>query len=230
MKGIAIASLMIVGILVFAGTALGVTYSKYDEATTEVILEDGIRCTIDGKDVNNGDEITSGLKGGYLNVHVESEAPIVFGYSGFWYSDDRTVIMNGDSGTEVTSYDFRIPFNHGEYNGGLTIRNTGSDAYGYPIHMVLHFDESKIKVWAGWANDYRHDGDTIGILGDVAVDLSHVDGNSHTFNWDGYWGNDLGDHKDLQGTETAKIAELIISGFQCNYGPCTGEITFTVTD
>lgn len=230
MRGIVLASLMIVGVLVLAGTAIGVTYAKYDEATTEIILEDGINCTIEGKQVSNGDRVTSGLKDGYLNIHAESETPMVIGYSGVWYSDDRTEIQNGDSNNEVTSYDFRIPFNHGKYNGKLLIRNMASDAYGYPITMVLHFDESKITVWYGMANSYAHDGQTVHILGDVAFDVHHVDKNNHTFSWNGYWGNDLGDHKDLQGTETTNALELIISGFQCNFGPCSGEITFTVTD
>ena len=230
MKGIVLASLMVVGILVFAGAALGVTYVKYDEATTNIILEDGIRCTIDGKDISNGETVTSNLKGGYLNVHVESDTPIVFGYSGVWYSDDVSETKDGDSADEVTSYDFKIPFSHGKYNGTLLIKNMASEAYGCPISMVLHFDESKIMVWFSMANSYRHDGETVTALGNCVFDVKHVDGTVHTFTWDGSWGNDYGDHGVLQGTQSATEIEVYISSFQSLNAPSHGEITFTLAD
>ena len=230
MKGIVLASLMVVGILVFAGLALGVAYAKYDEATTTIILEDGIRCNIDGKDIGNGEKITTELTGGYLNVHVEYDTPIVFGYSGAWYSDDRTETQDGDSSTEVTSYDIKISFSHGKYNGTLLVRNMASDEYGCPISMVLHFDESKIKVWFSMANSYRHDGDAITVLGDCVFDISHVDGQVHTFTWDGSWGNDWGDHEVLQGTKSAGTVKIRISSIQRPSAPSSGEIPFALAD
>ena len=230
MKGIVLASLMVVGILVFAGAALGVTYVKYDEATTNIILEDGIKCTIDGKDISNGETVTSNLKGGYLNVHVESDTPIVFGYSGVWYSDDVSETKDGDSAGEVTSYDFKIPFSHGKYNGTLLVRNMASDEYGCPISMVLHFDESKIMVWFSMANSYRHDGETVTALGNCVFDVKHVDGTVHTFTWDGSWGNDWGDHEVLQGTKSAGTVKIRISSIQSPSAPSSGEITFALAD
>lgn len=230
MKGIVLTTLMIAGILLFAGTALAVTYTKNDVATTEITLEAGIRCSIDGKDISSGDTITTNLKGGYLNIHVESDTPMVFGYFGEWTSDGTVEIKSGDSSAEVTSYNLQIPFGHGKYDGSLVIRNNGSDAYGYPISMVMHFDESKINVWFSMANSYRHDGEKVTALGNCVFDISHVDGTPHTFKWDGSWGNDVGDHGVLQGTENARIVEISISSFQSLNGPSSGEITFELAD
>ena len=230
MRGIVLASLMIVGILVFAGTALGVTYYKYDEATTTIILGDGLTCTIDGKEVKNGDTITSELRGGYLNAHVESNTPVVIGYVGLWASDGDTEKREGDSSVEVTSYDIKIPFNHGSYNGKLQIWDLADDASGNLITLVLHFDESKMTVWFSFANDYRHDGETIHVLGYDVFELRHVDKKSHTFSWDGTWSNDLGQSASLKGSQYADDIVLYIDSFHEPYGPSTGDITFTVED
>ena len=221
---------MVVGILFLAGTALGVTYAKYDEATTEIILEDGITCTINGKEVSNGEKVTSEMKGGYLNVHAESETPIVFGYSGVWYSDDRADVQNGKSTDEVTSYDFKIPFNHGKYNGRMVIKNDASDSYGYVITMVLHFDESKMTLWFSFYDDFRHDGDTVHILGDDVFEVRHVDKQTHDFSWDGYYRDDWGNYKALQGAETTDDVLVRIASYDNYNAPASGEITFTVAN
>ncbi len=230
MRGIVLTTLMIIGILVFAGTAIGVSYAKYDEATTTVTIEDGLKCTINGKAVSNGDVITTKLDGGYLKVCVESEFPAVIGCFGVWYTDGKTVTENKDSTDEVTCYEFKIPFNHGDYNGSLLVRNMGSDAYGCPISMVLHFDESKVRVWFSLANSYRHDGETVWVLGECEFDVLAVDGQTHTFSWDGSWGNDVGDHGVLKGTKTTSEVALRISSYQSLNAPSEGEITFTYTD
>ena len=135
---------MVVGILLFAGTAIGLSYAKYDEATTTIIVEDGLKCCVDGKEITGKSTITTNLKGGYLKVCVESEKPAVIGYYGVWYNDVDKQTREGQSSEEVTSYSIDIPFNHGKYDGSLVIRNMGSEAYGAPIHMKIHFDESKI--------------------------------------------------------------------------------------
>ena len=230
MRGIVLASLMIVGILVFAGTALGVTYYKYDEATTTIILGDGLTCTIDGKEVKNGDTITSELRGGYLNAHVESNTPVVIGYVGLWASDGDTEKREGDSSVEVTSYDIKIPFNHGSYNGKLQIWDLADDASGNLITLVLHFDESKMTLWFSFYDDFRHDGDTVHILGDDVFEVRHVDKQTHDFSWDGYYRDDWGNYKALQGAETTDDVLVRIASYDNYNAPASGEITFTVAN
>ena len=228
MRGIILASLMVVGILVFAGTAIGVTYAKYDEATTTVTIDDSLKCTINGKDVSNGETITTKLDGGYLKVHVESETPVVIGCSGVWYSDDKTVTEFEETDKEVTSYDFKIPFNHGKFNGKLMIGNKASDGYCCPIQLVLHFDESKIMIWFSFDDDFRHDGETVTVLGYDVFGIKHVDGQSHTFSWNGSWGNDKGDYGSISGTDTSTEVAVRINNFRNMNAVSTGDVTFTL--
>lgn len=230
MKGIIMASLMVVGILVFAGTAIGVTYAKYDEATTQVTVGDGLRCTINGKAVSDGETVTTKLDGGYLKVHVESDTPVLIGCSGVWYSDKNTATEHEETDKEVTSHDFKIPFRHGKYNGKLMISDTASADYCCPIQLVLHFDESKIMIWFSFANDFRHDGDTVTVLGYDVFGIKHVDGQSHTFSWNGSWGNDKGDYGSISGTDTGTEVSVNINNFRNMNAVSTGDVTFTLVE
>ena len=96
MKGKILFALMIVGILVFAGIAVGVAYSKYGDVTTEVVMDDGLTCTINGKEVKNGDTITVNLQSTKLNVCVNTEKATRIACTGWWQSsNDRITFQDG---------------------------------------------------------------------------------------------------------------------------------------
>ena len=76
MKGMVLFSLMAAGVILFAGAAIGLSYTKYDELTTTIDLDDGITCTLNGKEVSNGETVTIRQDMGTVRVHLESEYPI----------------------------------------------------------------------------------------------------------------------------------------------------------
>ena len=226
MKGITLATLMVVGIFVLAAGAIGLSYAKYDEATTTVILEDGITCTINGKEVSNGETVTVKLEGGYLNVHAVAPMPMVIGYSGQWTAGDNTCKSTVWTGSEVESYDFKVAINHGKFTGRMVIKDLGGDEL-QPIELKFSIDESKVTVKHG--GDVIHDGDTFTIYGDDAFTATTVDGQKHTINWDGHWSNPDGESSGASGCHYTVTATISVQDF-IYFDKATGTMVITVTN
>ena len=195
MRGVALLALMTAGFIIFAGIALGVTYTKYDQITTTVTLEDGITCTIEGKEVSSGETIAVNPEFGSMNVHVESATPAVFGYAGKWTSGDDTWKSTGKTDSEATSADFKIDFKHGEFTGSMYICNMGGDYDYKPIAMEFHIEgDEYLKVCIG--DTVIHDGDKMTLTGDTSVTISTADGQRHHISYEGWWGNDCEEGSD----------------------------------
>ena len=216
---------MAVGILVFAVTAIGLSYAKYDEATTTVFLGDGITCTIDGKEVSNGDTVKAPVKGGYLEVHAESATPAIIGYSGMWTDGDKTCTSSGKTDSEVSESDFKIAFNHGSFSGRMSIKNMGIDEL-QPIELKFTIDESKVTVKHG--GDVIHDGDSFTIYGDDAFSVSTVDGQKHTITWDGRWSNPDGESSGASGCHYTVSTTITVQDF-IYFSKATGTMTVNIT-
>ena len=226
MKGIILATLMTVGILVFAGAAIGLSYAKYDEATTTVILEDGITCTINGKEVSNGDTVTVRTEGGYLNVRAESPAPAIIGYSGQWTAGDKTCKSTECTEDEVETFEFKVALSHGSFTGRMVIKDMGGDEL-QPIELKFSIDESKVTVVHG--SDVIHDGDTFTIYGDDAFTATTVDGQKHTINWDGHWSNPDGESSGASGCHYTISTTISVQDF-IYFEKATGTMKITVSD
>ena len=226
MKGITLATLMTVGILVFAATAIGLSYAKYDEATTTVVLEDGIACTINGKEVSSGETVTVRTEGGYLNVCAKSPSPAIIGYSGQWTSGDRTSTATKWTDKEVEEYDFKIALNHGSYTGRMTIKNMDGDEL-QPIDIKFTIDESKVTVTHG--STVVHDGDVVTLVGDDAFQAATVDGQKHTIRWDGHWSNPDGESSGTSGCHYTASTTITVQDF-IYFSKATGTMTVSVSD
>ena len=226
MKGIILSALMVAGILLFAGTAIGLSYAKYDEATTTVILEDGITCTINGKEVGNGDTMNVKMEGGYLNVCARSPDAAVIGYSGQWTSGDRTCTGTDTSGDEVTDFDFKIALSHGSFTGRVVIKNMGADEL-QPIELTFTIDESKVTVVHG--GDVIKNGDVFTLIGDDSFNVTTVDGQKHTIRWDGHWSNPDGESSGASGCHYTVSTTIVVQDF-IYFEKATGTMKITVSD
>ena len=198
MRGITLATLMVVGILAVAATAIGLSYAKYDEATTTVTIEDGIKCCINGKEVSNGDTVTVKLEAAKLKIEVCSEYEQPIGYAGKWTSNDHTVTSSKTDDSTVKSGTFTVDLNHGKYNGILRIGFMDGD--GDLANVVLKFTIGEgITVTSG--SDEIKDGDTYTFIGDSKIIVKTNDGQRHDVKYSGSWSNDCGMSGGASGQE-----------------------------
>ena len=194
MKGSILFSLIIVGILLFAGTAVGLSFTKYDEATTFVKLDNGIRCTINDVEVGDSHAVTVKTRDGYLDVHVESTDPAVIGYSGKWTSGDRSYVSTDTTDSEVTSYDFKILLDRGKFDGNLAIRNLGAED-GKTLTLTFFIDE---HLYVQVNSQDVHDNDKITYSGsEIVVSVLTKDGETHDLFLEGRWGNQSGEDYEV---------------------------------
>lgn len=209
MKGITVFALMIVGVVVLAGVGLGLTCSKYNEISTTVIIEDGITCTINGKEVSSGENIAVD-NNGYLDIHVESETPADMGYSGLWTSSDNVVTKTENIGSEKTSADFKVKFTHNNYSGKMVIKNLGADSLQY-INLKFKIDESKVIVKNG--DNVIKDGQTLSFNYDISLNVSTKDGQKHDITYDGHWSNSCGESSGASGSNYTISTNIVIQDF-----------------
>lgn len=193
MKGIVLTALMIVGILLFAGTAIGLSYTKYDEVTTTVYIEDGITCTINDKEVRNGDRITIPTGNDSLRIHAVSNYVLPIGIAGKWCSETRTI-------TEylIDANDMEVSFGHGTFEGKLMIGFTAEDSDIAGIVLKFTIGEG-ITVKCG--SDEIKDGDEYRFPNDSKIDVTTNDGQRHDVKYKGSWSNEYGMSGGASGEE-----------------------------
>ena len=187
MKGKILFAFMIVGILVFAGFAVVVNYAKYGEVTTEVALDDGLTCTINGKEVKNGDTVTIGLEFTRLKVCVKSDSAAKIACTGSWASGkDRVTFDDGTSGDEKCA-EFTIKFGKAaNFNGKIFIDKGSDDLDHDPIILYFQYDDSitvKLNgnVVASGTDLYYKD--------DIDLEVTTNDGLEHDIHWYGSYKN-----------------------------------------
>ena len=202
MKGTTLAVLMVVGILAFAALAIGVSYAKYDEATTVVSIENGITCTINDKEVHNGDTITVRTGEYNMKIRVESEYDLPIGIAGKWTSDTRTVTC-----CDLDTKELVVAFGHGVFDGKLAIGYTADD--GDIAAVVLKFTIGDgITVTHG--SDEIKDGDTYSFPNDSTIVVKTNDGQRHNVKYNGSWSNDYGMSGGANGEELGSSVNISI--------------------
>ena len=183
MKGKTLFALMIVGILVFAGLCIGVSYAKYDKVTTTVHFDDGIYVTIDDIEVTNGQTITIDKDLGHFHVAVRSDSDQYIGYAGQWTSGPDHVSVKMRDETIQYYGEFTVHFGHGNFDGGLRISYLGGDTME-PITMKFSIGQG-VKVTSNGAEIVN--GAEITYTDDATIVVTALDGQKHNINWRYSW-------------------------------------------
>ena len=121
MDKLVILTIAAIAMVAVAGATVIAVGEKDDCVSTTVILEDGIRCTIDGKTVSDGDQICVKSLNGNLNIHLESDYAGMFLVNGMWDSDNGKTTASKASGSSVKSCDVTVGFGHGKYCGDMYV-------------------------------------------------------------------------------------------------------------
>ena len=223
MKGITLVTLMVAGFVIMMGVCLGLTYTKYDEVTTTVVMDDGIQCTLNDQTVSNGDEITVDMNNGYLDIHVESAYEQNIGYAGTWSSSRNTVNSTNMPEPTAKSADYRIHFGHGTYSGRLVIKFADPDEI-QPITLTFTIKESLLKVTHG--DTEIHDGDQFTFVSDDSLTVTTRDGQKHSMSYDGHWSNPDGMSGGSSGYSTSTSMTISIVDMMY-FDPGTGTMKIT---
>lgn len=227
MKGIALSALMIVGILLFAGIAIGVNYSKYGEVTTTVEIDDGLTCTINGKEVSNGDTVTVDLEFCKLKVCVNSDAATLIACSGDWSSDGDRVSFSDGTDSEVTCAEFTIDFGKAaSFNGIIVIDKAVDDLDHDPISLYFTYDD---KIVVRLNGNEVASGTTLWYKEDIDLEVITVDGEEYDIHWYGSYRNhyDTGD-KTIDGSGHWSSGTIHL---ECDnyFSTATGKLTIDVS-
>ena len=219
MKGITLATLMVVGILAFAALAIGLSYAKYDEATTTVTLDDGIKCCINGKEVNDGDTVTVKLEAAKLKICVSSEYEQAIGYAGKWTCGDKTVTSSKTDDSVSKSGEFIIDLNHGSYTGAVKIKFIPVDMDGQKITMKFTIAEG-LKVTSG--NAIITDGQSVEYTTDIYIQVATADGERKNISYS-YWWGDSSEGGSGTGSELNSSIQIVIDNMAF-FDPQPGEV------
>ena len=199
MKGRTVFALFIFGLLVLTGICIGMSFTKYDKATTTIVLGEGMTCTVNGIEVNDGDEIEVDLDMHKMKVHIETDTPMVIECVGQWANDNNSVTCRDKTDREVTSADFTLDLGkQGLYQGCLILNEIDTDDLDHdPIVLTFYFDESLFDV--SFYSTVMHNNGVI-VVGDVGVvNITIKDGLPHDFSYDANWVNSYGTKDKVTG-------------------------------
>ena len=192
---------MAAGVILFAGAAIGLSYTKYDELTTTIDLDDGITCTLNGKEVSNGETVTIRQDMGTVRIHLESEYPIPIIMGALWKSSDRTIMA---SSLDCKGCDVQL--GHGDFTGRFIAHYQGD---GDLANVVLKFTIGEgITVSAGGTQ--INDGDEYTFVGDGTITVTTNDGQRHDVKYKGSWSNEYGMSGGASGNELNSTVSISI--------------------
>ena len=224
MKGITVATLMVVGMLAVMAVCVGLSYAKYDEATTTVTLDDGITCTINGKEVSNGDTVTVKLEAAKLKIKVSSEYDQPIGYAGKWTAGDNTVTSSKTDDSTVGSGEFIINLNHGKYTGAIKIKFVSADMSGQKITFKFSIAEGLNVTYGSTAIT---DGESIEFTDDtIYINVATADGQKKNISYS-YWWGDSSEGGSGSGSEYNTSIQIIIDNMAF-FDPQPGEVKIWV--
>ena len=211
---------MIVGILAFAVLGIGLSYGKYDEATTTVTIDDGIKCCINGKEVSSGETVTVKLQADKMKISVSSDYDMPIGYAGKWTSDNHTVTSSKTDDSTVGEGKFIIEFNHGKYTGAIKIKFLNSEMDGQKITFKFSIAEG-LNVTSG--DTTINDGDSIAYTDEtIYINVATADGQRKNINYS-YWWGDSSESGSGSGSELATSMQIIIDNM-AYFDPQPGEV------
>ena len=201
-----------------AGASMFFLSGMNDEITTTVSVGAGLTCTINDKEVSNGDELvlkeTSELK-----VSVKTIDLVQIRVAGSWTSDKNVYGDVYTTDSPVKEADFTFKLNHGKFTGKLEILNMAENSGDInPIHLKFSFDESKVTVSCGGSE--IKDGDTFTFDGDSTVSVESKVGRVN-ISYSGSWKNADGMSGGASGNKlgtTASISIMDMMFFSDGYG------------
>ncbi len=210
-----------VALVAAAGVYAAVTAVNDDSVTTTVTVNDGIRCTINGKAVSDGDEIKINPMDGKMDIHLESDTPGLLSYVGYWEDGDRSVDKADTVKVPLREADFTVAFDHGKFCGGLTV---GMNAYGpsdNALTLRIFHDEYVRGVY--WGDTRVMDGQTMTFLYGEAVLTVRTADNSTKMMYHADWSSSSGTDSKT-GEFTGNTIVDIKSGFD---DPASGILYIT---
>ena len=209
MKETAILAVAVVVAMVAAGGAIGMNLMKNDEITTEVLMDDGMTCTINGTEVANGDTVTLSLAGGVMSVHIDSQILGKIAVCGLWASDSASTSVLKGTDSAATAADIPVRFvRHGTYRGAMYISNDAADGNLAPIILKFTIDESMVTVNNG--GTVIHNNDVVTFTNDTELQVTTVDGKSHEITFKGTWSNSSGMSSGASGSELGTSTTIYI--------------------
>lgn len=190
-----------------------------DEITTKVSVGEGLTCTINDKEVSDGDEIVL-KETTELKVCVRSVDSVQIRAAGSWTSDRNVYGDVYTTASPVKDTDFTFKLNHGKFCGKLDIINMAADDGNdiCPIHLKFTFDESKVKVTSGGTE--IKNGDTFTFEGDGYVSVESKIGRA-SLSYDGSWKNGDGMSGGARGSNlgtSVGISIMNLMYFSDGYG------------
>ena len=192
--------------VICAGASILFLSGMNDETTTTVKIIGGLRCTINGESVTDGQEITVGSS--KLDIHVESASAYQMRAVGSWTSDKGDSGMDEVTRMPVESADFSIQLKHGKNIGRLAIINLAvNDSDIRPIHLAFTIDDSKLKVTSN-GTEIR-DGDVFTFPGDGKILVESLVG-AVNISYSGQWSNDYGMSGGGSGSEFGENSTIFI--------------------
>ena len=210
MKATTILAACVAVALVVAVAAVCTNMTKNDQVTTEVLMDDGMTCTINGKEVANGDTVTVSLDMGNMKIHVDSQASGKLAVCGLWSSDDGGASILKNTGKAVTSADFAVKFvKHGTFKGAMYISNDAADGDIAPIILKFTVDESKVVV--KWGDTVIHNNEVVTFENDSQLNVTTADGASHNITYSGKWSNSSGMSSGVSGNELGTSTIIYIT-------------------
>ena len=165
-------TLAAVALVAAAGVYAAVTAVNDDSVTSTVTVNDGLRCTINGKAVSDGDEICINPLDGKMDIHLESDTAGMLSYVGNWEYCDKSVDKADRTKVPLSEADFTIMFDHGKFKGGLTV---GMNAYGPSdngLTLKVYYDINVRSVY--WGEQRIMEGQTVTFLYGEAVLTVHT--------------------------------------------------------
>ncbi len=209
MRETTILAVAVVVAMVAAGAAIGMNIMKHDEITTEVLMDDGMTCTINGTEVANGDTVTLSLTGGAMSVHIDSQIHGKIAVCGLWASDSASTSVLKSTDSAATAADFHVRFvRHGTYKGAMYISNDAADGDLAPIILKFTVDESMVTVKNG--GTVIHNNDVVTFTNDSELQVTTVDGKSHEITYKGTWSNSSGMSSGASGSELGTSTTIYI--------------------
>ena len=107
MRFVSIVALVVAAMVLTVGGIELLDYVDGGETTTQVTVQDGLRCTINGTSVQNGGTIVTKSEE-CMSIHIESSSPANLAFSATWSSDKKDVHKEDSLSDPAKSADFCV--------------------------------------------------------------------------------------------------------------------------
>ena len=222
MKGITVFAAIVVGAILLMGLCVGVSYTKYDSVTTTFEIEDGITCTVNGKEVANGDTVTYTPDMGRMKICVESDYDQYIGYTGRWSSSQGSVASSFTEKSVKNTGELVVDFGHGDYTGNIKIAYIDSDDY-QTLTMTFNIT-GDVKVVAEGVEIMN--GDVKQYNTDIHITVTANDGQKHNIDWS-YWWGDSSESGSGNGSEYNSSTSFTVENM-AYFDPHNGSVTISM--